>query len=182
MSESIKDKIEDKIIDWAVRGAGDRLVIFKPEGTGNKADLVAEKKGEYEIKEDKALGQNHVVKTQIFGKSSKKRVKKLNIFIGGDIKIGAEKELTKKINIEELKHFENCYLIFTFFNTVKQDLSDYVCLVDLKKFEESANATEDTGVKEFKSFLSPDKKDKFSDFLLNKKDLSQTLFNIISAV
>jgi hypothetical protein len=182
MVESIQGKIEEKIIDWAVKGAGDRLVILKPEEGHKKADLIVEQKGDYELREYKAMGQSHTVKTQIFGSSPKKNVKKLNIFVRGEAKIAKEVTLTKEINIEELESFKNCYLLFVFFDEVRQDIGEYLCLITLEKFREIAADKKGENILKFESFLSPEKEDKFSKFLLQKKDLSQTLFHLTSHV
>jgi len=48
MTDNIKEKIEDKIIDLINAGAGGRLVIFKPEKSDK--DLVVEKRGDYKAK------------------------------------------------------------------------------------------------------------------------------------
>ncbi|OGZ85288.1 MAG: hypothetical protein A2599_01920 [Candidatus Staskawiczbacteria bacterium RIFOXYD1_FULL_39_28] len=43
--ENIKEKIEDKIIDLINRGAGGRLIIYKPDNLDK--DLMVEKRGDY---------------------------------------------------------------------------------------------------------------------------------------
>jgi hypothetical protein len=48
MTDNIKDKIEDKIIDLIALGSSGRLVVFKPEKI-NK-DLIVEKRGDYKKK------------------------------------------------------------------------------------------------------------------------------------
>lgn len=47
MSDNIKEKTEDKVIDLINFGAHGRLIIFKTDGKNGK-DLVVEKRGEYE--------------------------------------------------------------------------------------------------------------------------------------
>jgi hypothetical protein len=45
MTDNIQEKIEDKIIDLIISGAGSRLVVFKPENSDK--DLIVEKRGDY---------------------------------------------------------------------------------------------------------------------------------------
>lgn len=48
MSENIKEKIEDKVIDWIILGSGNRLIVFKPENSDK--DLIVEKRSKYNKK------------------------------------------------------------------------------------------------------------------------------------
>ena len=51
MSENIKEKIEDKVIDCINIGVAGRLIIFKPEKSAFGADLAVERRGKYKEKE-----------------------------------------------------------------------------------------------------------------------------------
>ena len=51
MSENIKEKIEDKVIDCINLGVVGRLIIFKPEKSAFGADLAVERRGKYKEKE-----------------------------------------------------------------------------------------------------------------------------------
>jgi hypothetical protein len=129
MDENIKEKIENKIIDWAIKGAGDRLVIFEPQASSGGADLVVEKKGEYETKEHKALGERHVIRVQIFNKS-KKELKKISIFVNREA---------------DLKGDKNSYSMFIDFDAIKQDIKEDIRIVKLDDKKELLINKKDIG-------------------------------------
>lgn len=182
MADNIKEKIEDKIIDWVVKGSGNRLVVFKPENMVGGIDLVVEKKGDYETGPDKNPADNLVIRAQTFGKSQKKKAKEISISVNGQVGVGGNNIFIKDINIEGFTSNKNFYFIFAFFDILKQDISDNVCFISLEEFKKNAGATQAKNTLKFESYLSQSKKDQYSEFLVNKKDLSQVLFHIISPV
>jgi hypothetical protein len=181
MADNIKEKIEDKIIDWVIRGSGNRLVVFKPEKPAGGIDLVIEKKGDYETGPDKNPADNLVIRAQTFGKPQRKKAKEISISVNGQVGAGGNNIFVKDINIEEFALNKNFYFIFAFFDILRQDISDNVCFISLEEFKKNAGGTQDKNILKFESYLSPNKKDKYSEFLINKKDLSQVLFRITSS-
>ncbi len=108
MSENIKEKIEDKIIDLITLGASGRLVVFKPEGPEGypDKDLIVEKKGDY---------KNKVVSLKIFDKE-----------------LFGNEEIKNEINPDI-----NFYLIFAKFNFIKQDIEDEIFVVSTVDFKKT---------------------------------------------
>ena len=101
MTDNIKERIEDKIIDLISLGAGGRLVVFKPEKldplrSEASRDLIVEKRNDY-----------------------KKNVISLNVY---------EKEFSSSLNKEIIPE-EDFYLLFVNFDIVKQDIDDNFVVV-----------------------------------------------------
>ena len=178
--ENLQEEIKNKIIDWIISGAGGRLVVFKPENFSNGADLVVIKKGEYDPAGDKDLPKSVIVKTKIFGDFSQKESKEIFISVNGLLKETGSSIFKKNINIGAFKNIKNFYLAFVFFNILKQDIENFICFVPLQEFLKVAGKENNGDVFKFESFLSADKNDKYSEFLVNKKDFAQVLFDKIS--
>ena len=180
MSESLQEKIEDKIIDYINLSASGRLIVFRPKEKIKGVSLIVKKKGEYDSLQVQPLSQNSVVKTKIFGVSKKKNTKEVWLCINGQNKTSNQTIFKKEINVDDFKENKNLYFIFSFLNVLKQDIDDYMCILSPEQFKKSADIKEG-GIYSFESFLSPDKKDKYSKFLINKKDLSKFLLKTVLA-
>ena len=146
MADNIQEKIEDKIIDWVIRGGGDRLTVFKPPESKNGVDLVVKKKGEYESRHGQSLSQNPIVKAQVFGIKKQKSKEEIFLYV---------RDKNEEIDNLKLGAGKNYYMIIVSFDAVKQDISNNVRIIKL---------------------------DNKKEFLINRKDLSQTLFHIISPI
>lgn len=176
----MQEEIENKIIDWIINGAGGRLIIFKPENLSDGADLVVAQKGGYESEKNEDPQKNVIVKAQIFGHSSNKEAKEIRVCVNGQARINDSSVFMKNINVDNFKIADNFYIMFVFLNTFKHDIDDFLCFLPMKEFIKNADKTQSKNILKFESFLSPDKKDKYSKFLTNKKDLSKVLLNIMS--
>ena len=121
-----------------------------------------------------------IVKTQIFGHSSNKEAKKIMVSVNGQARINDSSVFIKNINVDNFKIADNFYIMFVFLNTFKHDIDDFLCFLPLKEFIKNADKIQNGNIFKFESFLSPGKKDKYSKFLINKKDLSKFLLNIMS--
>lgn len=176
MTENIQEDVENKIIDCIILGSGGRLIVFKPAKNKNGADLVVKRKGEYEPEKDKNVVEKIIVRARVFGSMTRKNKKEVFVSVNpvrkaglsngvkGQIKTDYDSIFIKNVDISQFKTNRSFYLLFVFFNIVKQDIDDYICVIPLEKFEKTAR---------FESYLSPDKKDKYTDFLINKKDLAR---------
>jgi hypothetical protein len=133
MAENIKEKIEDKIIDLITLGAPGRLVVFKPENSDK--DLIVEKRADY---------KKEVISLNIYGSES-----------SGSQDFGKEiHQLTDKTN---LNAEENFYLIFVYFDVVKQDINDNFLVVPSLGLQNLVKTND------------------FSKFLISKKDFIRFL-------
>jgi len=115
MTDNIKEKIKEKIIDLIASGASGRVVVFKPENSDK--DLIIEKRGDY-----------------------KKKVIALNIY---GIEFLDDESLKREINKLQYRNNsnseENFYLLFVHFNILKQDVDDNFWVIpssSLQKFAE----------------------------------------------
>lgn len=178
--ENLQEEIENKIIDHIIGEAGDRLVVFKPQNLLAGADLVVAKKGLYESGEKKDKKKSIIVKTRIFGSSSKQQAKEIFISINGLIKQSKNSLFKKDIDTSKFDAKKDFYLIFVFFNVIKQDIEDFLCFIALEEFKKISPPVDGKDILKFESFLEPEKQDKYSKFLINKKNLARDLFNIIS--
>jgi hypothetical protein len=180
-TEKFQEKIENRIIDFINLNSGGRLTILKSDNFSEKINLVVKKRGEYEFGKENPLAQGSIVKAKVFGSIKKKETKDVNICIISQIKTKEGDLFNKEINVEEFKNRENTYLIFVFFSLLSQDISENICILSLDEFKKNSEKTKENIVR-FESFLSPKKNDKFSKFLVNKKDVSKYFINIISPV
>lgn len=151
--ENIQEKIEDKVIDAMNFSAGGRLIIFKPEKSIFGIDLCVERRGKY--KEDLYNFQ-------------------INSFVG----TGAEEKFTKDFPEESFRSDKNFYLLFVYFDEIKQKINDYIWLIPSLQFEDMADIKMEEGKKmlRFEASLSIKEKDKFSRFLVSTKDIGKSIF------
>ena len=138
------------------------------------------KKGLYESGEKKGKKKSIIAKIQIFGSFSKQQAKEVFISVNGQIKQSENSIFKKDIDTSKFGSKKDIYLIFVFFDVVKQDIEDFLCFMTLDNFMKIADKSGNKDILKFESFLKPEKKDKYSKFLINKKALSRDLFNIIS--
>lgn len=154
-----KEDIENKIIDWIIKDVSDRLTVTKPEEAG-AIDLLIKKKAEYAEKPKEKIKDNIFKKIQIFGFSKKPGTKEIKISVNGQIRSAKDDALKKDIDIAKLQDAKNVYLLFVFYDAVKQDIEDSIYLLPIEKFKKDAD---------------------FSEFLINKNDLGQTLLGLIES-
>lgn len=179
MSEKIQEKIENRIIDFINLNAGGRLIVLKSEENGGDMSLVIKKKGDYEPSKIETPENKNIVKARIFGVSKKKNIKEVYLCINGQTKTTDSNIFSKEINLENFDESKNIYFVFVFFNVLKQDIEENICILSLKQMKEKADLVKENIFK-IESFLSKNKKDKYSEFLFNKKEVSRFFINIIS--
>ena len=130
MELKVHEKVENKIIDLINEDSGGRLVISKPEKSD--FDLVIEKRGNY-------------TKKPIF----------LNIYL-------CEKPLSSlspyAINLPV--GVENFYLVFVYFNVIKQDIEDKILFIPFVYFNQKIGGD-------------------YSEFFIDKMDIGKILFGKI---
>jgi len=83
------------------------------------------------------------------------------------------KTFTKNIPKEIFHPEKNLFLVFVHFDPIKREIGDYVWLIPSLEFEK---ITEEN--LKFVSIPNPQKKDKYSAFLIKKEDLADNLFKI----
>lgn len=153
MSDNIQEKVENKIIDCINSGVTGRLIIFKPENSKLSADLAVERRGNYKEKE------------MFF---------QINSFVGhieNDIFI-------KDFSAEGFKADKNFYLIFVYFDDVKQKISDSIWLVPSLQFRDIADTVKSPEGKKLLRFQSSaSAKDKYSKFLVDSKGLGKLMLD-----
>lgn len=140
MTDNIQEAIEDKIIDLINSKAKGRLVIFKPENSDK--DLVVEKRGDY---------KKEVLFLKIYGKE----------FLDAS---GFNEEIHQLAVKQNLGAEDNFYLLFVYFNIVKQDVNENFLVIP------SLILPKLVGEKDFSKFMTT--KENFVRFLIdlfNKK-------------
>jgi len=158
-TSNIEEEIEDKVIDWIAIESGGRLIVSKPEKNSFGADLSVGKRGDYK-------GKDFLFK--------------VCSLIGPADSI----KLTRDFLQEEFKADPNFYLLFVYFDSIKQKISDYVWLIPSLQFKDIVESIKsETGQKflRFESFLDIKQKDKYSKFLIHTKDLGALVLEAIES-
>ena len=97
MTDNIKEKIQNKIIDCIASGGQGRIVVFKPENSDK--DLVVERRNDYE----------------------KKKIS-LNIYAR---QFSDDRDFLSQISLaKDFIPAQNFYLVFVYFDMVKQKVGD----------------------------------------------------------
>ena len=151
MSENIQEEIENKIIDQITAIASGRLIVFKPEKSDLGADLVVEHRGKYK---EEPLSF------------------KVISFVGATSK----NDFSKEILESELKIDEDLYLLFVYFDEVKQKINDYGWLIPSLSFKDIADTYgEEKKIFKFEASLKVNSKDKYSRYIINIKEFGKLL-------
>lgn len=172
MQNSEQEIIEGKIIDLILSEAGPRVVIFKPEIDSFGEDLVIKKRADYE--EGVLLKKRGI---SLKKEKEKKIVKKILLKIISAVNLSAGGDFTKNILKKDLKSSEDFYLIFVNFDDTEQDISSDVWIISSVKFKEIADTEGEYFL--FKSVFKSGKKDKYSAFLLDKKEMGNFILKKI---
>ncbi|MFA5878305.1 MAG: DUF5680 domain-containing protein [Candidatus Staskawiczbacteria bacterium] len=155
----IREKIENKVIDWLAFGAGGKLTVTKPTDSFSPADIVVKARGEYD--EEVSL----YFKIQECTKSGEKNTYKT------------------EVKLDDFKTIENYFLLFVYFDIVFQDINEYAWLIPLKTFSEiSEPAT--SGKKKILLFESPinvEAENQYTKYLVRKDELANVVERIIKA-
>ena len=153
---NIEENIENRVIDLITEGSEDRLIVFKPKEDTEVIDLVVKKRGEYKKRE---------ISFQI------------NIFIGP----GGMDRITKDISRENFAPDKSFYLMFVYFDIVKQDVNNIWIIPSAAFLEvsESRKSEDNKPILRFETTTVPEKQDKYAKFLIDKKELGNFLLEII---
>lgn len=157
LGDQEKEIIENKVIDWIAKGSGDRLIVLKG-APASGIDIVIKKKGEYG---DKAIN------LQI---RERQNLEPGNIF---------REEIQQK-GFEPNNDF---YLVFVYFDIIEQEISEYIWVVPSLEFRDIAELTiggEGENILKFEAPLDESQKNKYSKFLINKKNLGKLFLEIIT--
>ena len=149
------ERVKNKVIEWITKRTEGKATVFKPKKI-KEADFVVKKRGEYKSKPVRVQVRESDI---LYNK---------RVFVNDIQEKGFEPQ-------------ENLYLIFAYFDLVEQDLSNYIWLVpssELKNFAESTTSESGEPVLRFEAPIDPKKKNKYTKFLINKKDLAQVLIKI----
>jgi len=180
---NIEENVKNRIIDLITEGSEDRLISFKPSKEKSVADLIVKKRGGYNPPIfSKRLGSP--IKTKkVFSDTSKFGGRELsfqiNIFIGPE----KNKNIAKDILQESFIPGKDFYLMFVYFDEVKQSISNiwiipsliFSELAELKKIENNK------AILRFESALNLETKDKYARFLIKQKELGNFLLETINA-
>lgn len=154
--KNIAEEVEGRIIDWIALGGGGRLVAFKGALPNT---LVIKKRGDYQA----GLSVTFQVHT-FFGMVKQD-------FISEDF---PEKSFNSQ---------KSLYLVFAYFDEIKQKLNDDVWIVpseDFKKLAEQVSP-ENEKMLRFKVPLDLTQQSQYSKYIVNKKKLSMLLIDALQS-
>ena len=181
---NIEENIKNRIIDLIAESSEDRLIAFKPKEEIGAVGLVVKKRGEYKpVATPKRLGVSF--KTgRAFSALPKDKSQELsfqvNIFIGPSQTNNIIKDILQA-NFIPSKDF---YLMFIYFDEVKQDVSN-VWIIPSFMFSEIAEPKkleDNKAILRFETTVDPEKKDKYSRFLISPKELGNFLLETIGTI
>jgi len=153
MSNNIQEDVEDKIIDWIALGAQSRLVAFKPEKSSTV--LAVKKRADYK-------GKQILFEVHSFVLSAETNV------------------LVKDFSKKDFKAETDLYLIFAYFDEVKQKVNENIWIIPSLQFKDMAEESipgKSEKVLRFSASLDIKEKNKYSGYLVNKKDLPSILID-----
>ncbi len=178
---NIEENIENLIIDLIAKGSEDRLIAFKPKEDTRSVDLVVKKKGEYkppispkQLKISSKIGRAF---STLHKATSRELSFQVNIFIGP----GKTYTITKDILQESFIPDKDFYLMFIFFDEVEQDVSN-IWIIPSFIFSETAElqkSEDNKATLRFETTVDIEKKDKYTRFLIDKKELGNFLLETI---
>jgi len=152
---NVEEDVKNKIIDLIILGSGNRLISFKPEKDLKGADLIVKKRGGYEKNEASF---------------------KVNSYIG-PVK---NNNIIKDIPQNDFNPDKGFYLIFDYFDEIRQEINDYIWVIPSLEFRDIAEQIIVNGknILRFESSLDIENKNRYSKFLVNKKELGQLLIKL----
>lgn len=173
--------IENRIIDLITKGSEDRLIVFKPKKVNGAMDLVVKKRGEYKPpiipKQSGVSSKTKRAFAALHKTTSKELFFQVYIFIGP----GKTENIVKDILQKNFVPNKDFYLMFIYFNKVKQDVSN-VWVIPSFMFSEITEPQKLEGNKvilRFETTVAPEKRDKYARFLIDKEKLGSFLLKII---
>jgi|SRR3989344_297895 len=178
---NIEENVENLIIDLITKSSEDRLIAFKPQEATKSVDLVVKKRGEYNLPATikKTKGSSKIGRTfQNLPKNKSRELSfQINIFIGPSKTNIISKDFLKESFITS----KDFYLMFIYFDEVKQDVSN-IWLIPSFAFLEIAEKKElkdNKIILRFETTVYLKNEDKYAKFLINKEELGNFLLEII---
>jgi hypothetical protein len=151
MTDNIQAEIEDKVIDCINSGVAGRLVIFKPQKNSFGANLAVERRGKY--KEGEMYFQ-----------------------INSLAEPAQDNRVVKDFSQKSFKSEKGFYLLFVYFDEVRQRIDDHVWLIPSLQFRDIAVVVGlPNGEKALRFEASADFKDKnsYSKFVVSTAELGK---------
>ena len=169
--------MENKIIDCIIDEADDRLTVFKAKDFAKGGDILVKRKGEYETRSARLETKSILKRISVFGRSPKLSRREISISVNGQIRLNKGQVFKKSISIKG-SSAQNLYFVFAFFDVIRQDIEDKICFLSFSEIKNLSPAAGDAF--SFETDFSGDAgRDKYSNFIIDKKDLAQKLLNII---
>jgi len=153
--EKLQEKIEDKVIDCINSGAVGRLIVFKPEKNSLGADLAVEERGNYKDKE---------IYFQVNGLVGHKK----------------DDNFVKDFPKESFKTDRSLYLLFVYFDEIRQKINDFVWLVPSLHFRDIADVVkleDGKSLFRFQASLDIKNKNKYSRYVVEAKQLGKFIMD-----
>lgn len=154
---TIEEEIEDKVIDYINSEVTGRLIIIKPEKSIYGADLAIERRGKYKEKE-------------------------LYFRINSLVIPAKEADFIKDFPQESFKADKSFYLIFVYFDDIKQKIDDHIWLVPSLQFRDIADVVKSQEGKKMLRFQVPSDvkvKNKYSKYIIEIKELGKIILDAL---
>ena len=186
---NIEENIKNRIIDLITKESENRLIAFKPKEYTGFVDLIVKKRGEYKspaiikngTNSSQAIAKNSFKVGKSFAVSPKTKSEELsfqvNVFVGP----GKTNIISKDILRDNFISNKGLYLMFIYFDEVKQNISG-IWIVPSSIFSEIAKPQKLENNKtalRFETTVNSEEQDKYSRFLIDKKELGNFLLQII---
>ena len=155
MLQNIQEEIEDKVIDSINSAVTGRIIVFKPEKKGLENYLAVERRGRYKEKE-----MYFQVNTLLLP--------------------AKDVDFVKDFSQKNFKAEKNLFLLFVYFDEIKQSITSYIWLIPSLQFRDIADVIKVDGgdnLLRFKSFADFKNKNKYSKFLVNIKDFGKLILD-----
>ncbi|MBI3631505.1 MAG: hypothetical protein HY219_01390 [Candidatus Staskawiczbacteria bacterium] len=178
---NIEENIENRIIDLITKGSEDRLIAFKPRENTGSVDLVVKKRGEYKPQEIIKKTKTSFKVGGVFSAPPKTKSEELSFQINVFVGPGKTDIISKDISQDNFISNKGFYSMFIYFDEVKQDVGN-IWIVPSFMFLEIAEPQKlenNKTILRFETTVNPEKQDKYSRFLIDKKELGNFLLQII---
>lgn len=181
---NIEENIKNRIIDLITEGSEDRLIVFKPKENTGAVDLIVKKRGEYKPSIAPKRQKTSFKTGRVFSALPKDKSKELsfqiNIFIGP----GKTNNIIKDILQESFIPSKDFYLMFIYFDEVKQDVSNiwFISSFVFSEIAERQKLKDNKTMLKFETAVDPKEKDKYTKFLISQKELGNSLLETIETI
>lgn len=149
------DIVENRVAESIIMGSDGQLTAYKPNSDIDGIDLIIKKRGEY-----------NAIFIQV---KSRYNLHNKTIFI-------------QDIQSKNFAPHKNFYIIFAYFDPIKQELNDFIWFVPSLKFKNIARPLNPKGYGSklrFQASINPLAENRYKRFLINKTELAVKILKLM---